>query len=184
MKSKGLLVWLILVLALVGCGRQSIDPSDPIYAPISISHDGLRDFLLETDLDAWDGYALADRNYVVYREEWFRANYSSLLNQFYSDLKVKGWVADLRDCDDFSRLSSAFAKLLYANYKCRAKGTSVAFGEVYYKKDGAEFHAVNLIVVADERNELKVLFFEPNPQVLRVINLSSSEQASALNWFF
>ncbi len=123
---------------------------------------------------------MADTLYMLPTEEWMATQFPIALDNYFKDLKQAAWVKESNDCDDFSKLAAAFARVLHHNTKHKVRGTSLAVGEFYYKRDVGGQHAINFAVVRSKEGNIKVVFFEP--QELKVVRLSKNEIYSCLNW--
>lgn len=99
-----------------------------------------------------DAYSLPSRHWVEW--DFSRALFSVLSQLGFSYTEEKS------DCDDFARLSAAYAALLHSK---EGNKTGLAFGEFWYTRRDGGGHAINCYIVSDG-GELALRFFEPQTQ--------------------
>lgn len=113
-----------------------------------------------------------DRMYVVPTLDWIETDFSEDLRKLQESMGVLGYEQEVNDCDDFARMSAAFA-----NARNRATSghpkASLTVGEFWYTKDSGGAHAINVFVCD---SDLKIAFYEP--QTRRVITITDAEKES------
>lgn len=122
---------------------------------------------------------LPDRQYVMPTWTWVSMSFSQALHKLQNALTIQKWLAEANDCDDFARVSAAFAQVLHTNTPGRPEGTALAFGEFWYKQDKGGGHAINVVLTGrDGEEKIEVKFYEP--QTRKFVQLSEPEKLSAM----
>lgn len=129
------------------------------------------------------GWFPTDRKYVSPSEPWIGGTFSDALNTLKFQLGLQEWTAEEFDCDDFARVSAAYASILHHKTAGREKGTGLAFGEFHYMKDAPYGgHAINIALVAASDGKPKLVFYEP--QTCKIVHLSQKEIDSCITLRF
>tara|TARA_R110000868_G_scaffold117108_3_gene311137 strand:- start:1405 stop:1845 length:441 start_codon:yes stop_codon:yes gene_type:complete len=121
-------------------------------------------------------WSISDGSYAMPTLQWVTGPFSDALRKLQYEFKVSGWTREDNDCDDFARLSAAFAQVLHHNTPDRPEGTALAVGELWYLQDAGGGHAINFAVCGPDKTD--VLFYEP--QRVALVQLTESERARTL----
>ena len=114
-------------------------------------------------------WSIADRRYAMATRGFIMGLFSKALWSFQAFFKVLNWTEDANDCDDFARLSAAFAQILHFLTPGRPPATALAVAEFWFVQDDGSGHAINLAICGNE-----VLAYEP--QSRNEIELSADEK--------
>jgi len=126
------------------------------------------------------GIHFVDQQYVLPKIEWclaaFRPYFAKVRDRF-----IGLYRAESRDCDDFSELAWATARVCHWSTPGSPEA-ALAFGCVEYTKDSGQKHWVNFIVCMQPDTEVKhVFWFEPQTGKLDTHMLSITE-LNSINW--
>jgi len=122
------------------------------------------------------GWSVADSQYALPTMQWVTGPFSDALRKLQYEFKVNRWTREDNDCDDFARLSAAFAQVLHSNTPDHPEGTALAIGEIWYVQDTGGAHAINFAVCGPEHTD--VIFYEP--QRCATVLLSEQERARTI----
>ena len=118
------------------------------------------------------GWSVSDSEYALPTMQWVTGPFSDALRKLQYEFKVNRWTREDNDCDDFARLSAAFAQVLHSNTPDHPEGTALAIGEMWYVQDSGGGHAINFAVCGPDHTD--VLFYEP--QRVALVQLSEAER--------
>lgn len=126
-------------------------------------------------------FFVADAFYAHPSRAWVRGAFASALKTLLDGLEASVWTDSSNDCDDFARLSAAFASCLHNRTVGHERNTGLALGEFWYVRDAGGGHAINMaIVYQDGKPEL--MFFEPQTQ--QEVKLTEREVLSCVAYRF
>ena len=123
-----------------------------------------------------------DASYSLPSISYINGEFSNSLRSFLFNLSSAEWKTESNDCDDFAMAACFLMNFLHHNTVNKVKNTGIAFGEFYYYKQGVGYHAINVAVVRDENQKIKVVFFEP--QTYSIVELNKEEIESCVFWRF
>ena len=112
---------------------------------------------------------IVDRDYVGVDYSFVTGDFTKALWSAKRFFGIYGWEAESFDCDDFARAAAALAQYLHHKTAGRPKDTALAFGELWYRKDNGEGHAINIFVDAGN-------VFKFEPQTASFVELSAAEK--------
>jgi hypothetical protein len=122
---------------------------------------------------------ISDGLYVLAKREWVEKEFSSGLSAFQFQFGINNWNAESNDCDKFSGAASFYLRWLNHSSPNRNVKAALAAGEVYYRTDQGQNHAINLFIL-EKDGVLTPSFYEP--QTRRFVTLSQSEIFSVFFW--
>lgn len=170
-----LIVFLLVLLS--ACGPKTTNTVTDFKV------DGASVLTLMTDIGALTpNYITVDRNYSCPTRKFVEGEFSRALGAFISSMGTSGYKSSENDCDDYARAAAFFMGFLHHNTVHKISDTGIAFGEFYYTKAGAGGHAINVFLVHEEGNKVKILFYEP--QTCSIVILSKEEIESCEYWRF
>lgn len=136
---------------------------------IKITYNELKDILNKNNIPIKD-IAIADNEYNIPKKEWILTTYKNGFFKFLEYLEVHKYKASW-DCDDFSRMYAAYGQILHAR-TTKKKFEGIAIGEIWYKIDNTENHAINIAILENK----DVIFIEP--QSGEELKLSKTKKSS------
>ena len=177
-RNVALTVIVPLFLILISCSviKDSKKPTLDESSKVEIGYHELYNFLSEKGILPANRVA-ADDVYSLASINWIRDTISYEYNKFLSLIGMARYETDSNDCDDFARAFTLFCKKEFRN-SLKDKKHSIAVGEFYYIQKNGKAHAINFMIVLNEKREKELLFYEP--QMKQFIKLSDEEIQSCL----
>jgi hypothetical protein len=160
---------IIICLFILGCGKIS---DKPIKTYRSATATEIENFIQsKMPSDAIRArLVFRDTNYLIPTEEWVRKDFSEELSSFLFDFNIRSYKEGRNECDKFSLYGRAVANILNA-HNSNKPDTGIAVGEFVYM-DGIDPHDINVFIVSDESEKLKLIYYEP--QVCQIIEMTNS----------
>lgn len=169
---------LILSIGVIGCGPSTT--TSPTGNPQKIEDIAAFDltwYLKHTNnLVPINDYIIADGDYSLVDEDWFKQNILNTFNDFLFNNGVLLANKKKNDCDDFARAFSFYTRI--KSMQCSAIDYDMAVADVYLQN--FDFgHAINMVVVLDKNGNKKVIFIEPQgPKIITLTDQQKTEDVS------
>lgn len=171
-------VFIILYLLTAGCGKKAVKPT----IKHTVESVEIAAMLESLGVNTPNSF-FADDVYALPSEHWLASEYSEALYRFLTSFKSATYVATENDCDNFSTMAFAFAQILHHNTPQKTHKTALAFGEIWYPSLArGGVHAINVVMVWDDKTGYKLLFYEPQTQQL--VELTKAEIAGVKYYRF
>lgn len=163
----------ILFSCLISCSmiNDSKKPNLEESSKVEIEYSELQNFLIQSGISPFN-QMVSDNTYSLASIIWIRDTISYEYQNFLKMIGMSYYETDSNDCDDFARAFTLFCKKEFRNVSKINKG-NIAVGEFYYKQKKGINHAINFIIVLNEKKEKELLFYEP--QIKQFIKLSKEE---------
>lgn len=177
---------------LVGCNKSSPEPgSDPLpEVPLGqVMVMGLPDFkvcLITNGVRVADCAITPDDLYAIPDVAWVEQELPKLAlsaQNYFGLVQSPGvtFQPDDRDCDDYAKLTSTFARLTYTKLKIKS-GSSLAVGDFYYTHAPGVNHACNIILARAGVGKYRLMFYDP--MLLKFVSLSQEQVDSCQHYVF
>lgn len=112
---------------------------------------------------------MADASYDFPKSGWVVGEYYKWFRQVLSALQSSAYVNEAWDCDNYADAFKLFADVAHNRMK---RATGIAVGVLFYQKEGAGGHAINVVITSDRG----LLFVEP--QSGEFVTLTEKERKS------
>jgi len=127
---------------------------------IAITQNDIFGILARADLRA-KHVLFADDRYMLPAQEWILGEFSASLRKWLLQMDIDYRPQDY-DCDDFARFAATLAGLCHRRSYSSRLFSALAFGEMWYLRDGfGDGHAINVAIVAEDNKLPSLFFFEP-----------------------
>lgn len=163
----------IIIVFLCSCGNNTSTITSDVPVPSvlqTVTWAQIHWFLTQDEKLNFSKYNYPDSFYTIVDEQYFTNN---ILNKYKLFLKSQGLeigATNKNDCDKFARGLTFFTHI--QAYHCPILTNTIPIADYYYELNFTKGHAINIIVVLDNKTlAKKLLYIEPQTQ--SIINSNS-----------